>query len=678
MSWIARAFSGLPLRSHLKIQSKLSRKAIRWTATRASSSSSDYDEVYRRSLQSPEEFWAEIAEEIEWMKPYDKVLDNSNPPFSRWFVGGELNASYNALDRHVLRGKGDRLAVIYDSPITGKKGSYTYKELKDRVSHMAGALAALGVRKGDVVVIYMPMIPDTIVAMLAVARLGAVHNVVFGGFAAPQLAIRIEHSKAKVVMCASVGVEPSRAVLYKPILDEAIHLSAHKPKHCVVLQRKDFPRTHLIPERDFDWEELEANALPHDPVPVNAEDPAYILYTSGTTGTPKGIVRPTGGHTVVLPWTMKAIYDLSPDEVWWSASDFGWVVGHSYICYAPLLHGNTTVVYEGKPVGTPDAHQFFRVIKEYGVSALFTAPTALRVISRELPSRQKHLDGSSFRHLFVAGEPLDHETRLWAAETFGTPVLDHWWQTETGYAITAHFMGLKMNPNPPRGTTGKPTMGFDVRVMTHDGTEAAPGELGRIVCKLPLPPGNFNTLLGSTQRFKEVYFSHFEGYYDTMDAGIRDREGYISVQARDDDVINVAGHRLSTIALEEAMLGHEDVVEAAVIGVSDSVKGEVPLGLFVTRHGCSKAEDDLVKEIVLTVRKLIGPVAAFRLCASVKALPKTRSGKTPRKSFADLAKDKNIVIPPTIEDPTAYQHVLRGLRKCGYANEVSCRFTHQH
>ncbi|MCL4129602.1 UNVERIFIED_CONTAM: hypothetical protein GTU68_050729, partial [Idotea baltica] len=557
----------------------------------SSLASSNYDAVYRRSLEHPEDFWGEVAGGVQWMKPFEKVLDHSDPPFTKWFVGGTLNTSYNALDRHVLRGNGERTAIIYDSPIAGKKVKFTYRELRERVSRMAGALSSLGVQKGDVVIIYMGMIPETVIAMLAAARIGAVHNLVFGGFAAPQLSARIDHSKPKVAICASVGLEPSRVIDYKEILDEAIRLSSHSPKHCIVLNREGFERASLTPSRDLDWEELEARSRPHDPVPVGAQDPAYIIYTSGTTGTPKGVVRPTGGHTVVLPWTMKAIYDMSPEDVWWAASDFGWVVGHSYICYAPLLNGNTTIIYEGKPVGTPDAHQFFRVVREYGVRGLFVAPTALRVIARELPSEEDVLKGTPFQYLYVAGEPLDHTTRLWSEKAFGVPTLDHWWQTETGFPITAHCMGLGMSREAPRGTTGKPFMGFDIRILNEKGEEAMPGELGRIVSKLPLPPGNFSTLFQADSRFKETYFSKFEGFYDTMDVGIKSQEGYISVQARDDDVINVAGHRLSTLSLEEAILSHKDVIEAAVIGVPDDIKGELPLGMYVTNKDCQKTEE---------------------------------------------------------------------------------------
>lgn len=636
--------------------------------------SPSYDVVYKKSIEHPEEFWSEVAKGIDWFKPFHKVLDNSNPPFTKWFVGGSLNTSYNALDRHILNGKGSQNAVIYDSPITGRKTKIIYNELKERVARMAGALASLGVRKGDIVVIYMPMIPDIIVGMLAVARLGAIHNVVFGGFAAPELAVRLAHSKAKVILCANVGIEPSRVIDYKPIVDDAIRLSSHKPKHCIVLQREDFKRATLVPERDLDWHEIEAKAVQHDPVPVNSEDPVYVLYTSGTTGAPKGIVRPTGGHSVVLPWTMKTLYGLNSDDVWWAASDFGWVVGHSYICYAPLLNGNTTIIYEGKPVGTPDSQQFFRVIKEHNVKAMFVAPTALRSIAREVSADKCLLKDTAFRHLFVAGEALDHETRVWSGKVFGTPVLDHWWQTETGFAITAHCMGLNMDKNPPRGATGKPFMGFNVKVLNENGNEAQFGELGRIACKLPLPPGNFSTLFEADQRYKDTYFTKFPGYYDTMDAGILDKEGYVSVQARDDDVINVAGHRLSTIALEEALLAHEDVIDAAVIGVKDELKGEIPCGFFVKKKQCVKSDEILVKEVIEIVRKRIGPVAAFHLCTAVKDIPKTRSGKTPRKSFADIAKGINIKVSPTIEDPSYYKYVVEGLQRLGFANNVTYPF----
>lgn len=630
--------------------------------------SGSYDELHRRSIAERELFWDEVGQCVEWHRPYTQVLDNSEEPFTRWYVGGELNACHNAVDRHVSAGRGDQVAIINDSPVTQTVRKTTYSQLQEQVSRLAGGLQRLGVDRGDRVMIYMPMITEAVVAMLATVRLGAVHSVVFGGFAARELATRISHLQPRVVISASCGVEPSRLVHYKPMLDEAIQLSDHKPQYCVLLQRSDLLRADLTPGRDLDWHDLLDTSPLTDPVPVPADHPSYVLYTSGTTGQPKGIVRPTGGHAAVLPWTMKTIYDMEPGEVWWAASDLGWIVGHSYICYAPLFNGNTTIIYEGKPVGTPDAGQFFRVIEEHDVRGMFTAPTAIRAIMKDDPNAAegRKYDITSLKNLFVAGEPLDHETREWAQDAFRVPVLDNWWQTETGYAITAHCVGMQMSVSPPRGTSGKPFVGFDVQVLTEDGKEAEPGQLGRIVCRLPLPPGFMSSLYKAPDRYVETYFSKFPGYYDTMDAGVRDEQGYVGVMSRDDDVINVAGHRLSTLALEEAMLEHPLVVDAAVVGVPDATKGEVPLGLFVTQGGSEVTEQQIVKELVDVVRGVVGPVAAFRYSAQVRGLPRTRSGKTARKSIADLARDKTIKIPPTIEDPSIYLDVLAALRRCGF------------
>lgn len=631
-----------------------------------------YDELFNRSIKEPEIFWDEVAQGIEWFRPYTRVLDNSNEPFTKWFVGGQLNTCYNAVDRHVSAGRGDQLSIIHDSPITNSMRKITYSELQELVARLAGGLSKLGVGYGDRVLIYMPMIPEAVVSMLATVRLGAIHSVVFGGFAARELATRISHLEPKVIICSSCGVEPSRLVPYKPMVDEAINLSTHKPQRCVVYQRPNFEEASLVPGRDVNWQELMSTAPRHDPVPVDSNDPCYVLYTSGTTGQPKGIVRPSGGHAAVLPWTMKAIYGMDPGDVWWAASDLGWIVGHSYICYSPLLNGNTTVIYEGKPVGTPDPGQFFRVIRDHGVKGMFTAPTALRAINREDPKAEegKKYDISSLKYFFVAGEPLDHETRVWAEENFKAPVLDNWWQTETGYAITANAVGMGMSLNPPKNATGKPFVGFNIKVLTPDGQEAGPGELGRIVSRLPLPPGCMSTLYNSPERFVNSYFQEYPGYYDTMDAGVKDSQGYISVLSRDDDVINVAGHRLSTLCLEEAVLEHPDVIDAAVIGVPDAMKGDIPLALFVVRNGFNRSEEEVVKELVAVVRKTIGPVAAFRLSARVKGLPRTRSGKTARKSIADLARNKSIKISPTIEDPTVYVDIMEALKRCGYGLEA--------
>ncbi|XP_068220155.1 acyl-CoA synthetase short-chain family member 3, mitochondrial [Palaemon carinicauda] len=631
-----------------------------------------YAELFNRSIQEPEIFWDEVAQGIEWFRPYNRVLDNSNEPFTKWFIGGQLNTCYNAVDRHVKAGRGEQLAIIHDSPITNSMKTITYSELQEEVSRLAGGLSKLGVGYGDRVLIYMPMIPEAVISMLAVVRLGAIHSVVFGGFAARELATRIAHLEPKVIISASCGIEPSRLVRYKPMVDEAINISSHKPKNCVIYQRLDFEEAPIIPGRDVTWQDLVAMSPRHDPVPVDSNDPCYVLYTSGTTGQPKGIVRPSGGHAAVLPWTMKTIYGMDPGDVWWAASDLGWIVGHSYICYSPLLNGNTTVMYEGKPVGTPDAGQFFRVIRDHGVKGMFTAPTALRAIIREDPEvlEGKKYDISSLKYFFVAGEPLDHETRIWTEENFKTPVLDNWWQTETGYAITANAVGMGMSLNPPRNATGKPFVGFDIKVLTPDRKEAGPGELGRIVSRLPLPPGCMSTLYNSPERFVNSYFQEYPGYYDTMDAGVKDSEGYISVLSRDDDVINVAGHRLSTLSLEEAVLEHPDVIDAAVIGVPDTMKGEIPLALFVVRNGFDRSEEEVVKELIAVVRKVIGPVAAFRLSARVKGLPRTRSGKTARKSIADLARNKSIKISPTIEDPSVYVDIMDALKRCGYGLEA--------
>uniref|UniRef100_A0A0N7ZAC5 Acyl-CoA synthetase short-chain family member 3, mitochondrial n=1 Tax=Scylla olivacea TaxID=85551 RepID=A0A0N7ZAC5_SCYOL len=629
-----------------------------------------YDDLHRRSLAEPEQFWDEVGRVVEWHKPYERVLDDSRQPFTQWYTGGLLNTCHNAVDRHVAAGRGDQLAVIHDSPITGSLSSLTFSQLQEATARLAGALARLGVTRGDTVLIYMPMVAEAVVAMLAVTRLGAAHSLVFGGFAAPELATRISHLQPRVVLAASCGVEPSRHVEYKPILDQAIELATHKPQHCVLLQREGLPQATLTPSRDHDWQELVATSSPHDAVPVPSDHPCYILYTSGTTGQPKGVVRPTGGHAAVLTWTMQAIYGINTGEVWWAASDLGWIVGHSYICYAPLLAGVTTVVYEGKPVGTPDPGQFFRVVAQHGVSGMFTAPTALRSILQKDPDGvySRAHDISSLRSLFVAGEPLDHETRVWAESAFGTPVLDNWWQTETGFAITAHCVGLGMTQRPPRGASGKAFMGFDVRVLREDGSEAGVGELGRLACRLPLPPGFMSTLYRSPDRFTDTYFTKFPGYYDTMDAGVVDAQGYVGVRARDDDVINVAGHRLSTLALEEAMLVHPRVVSAAVVGLPDQLKGEVPLGLFVVDGEIGEEEaDEIGREVVQTVREQVGPVAAFRLAVPVPGLPRTRSGKTARKSIKDLACEKHIKVGPTVENPTVYLAILAALRRYGIA-----------
>jgi len=624
----------------------------------------DYDTVYRNSIEKREDFYNELAQKITWHRPYNRVLDpNSLPTEPLWFPGGELNTCYNAVDRHVEAGHGERLAIIYDSPIAETVSKMTYAELLAQVRKMAYILSSCGVKKGDTVMLYMPMIAESLVAMLACSRIGAVHSVVFGGFAAQELSTRISHLKPKVILSASCGLEPNRVVHYKPLLDTAIKISPHKPENCVILQRS-WSKAAMTAGRDLDWFEEMDKAGNLDAVPVDSNHPCYILYTSGTTGKPKGIVRPTGGHAVVLPYTMKAIYDMEPGEAWWAASDLGWVVGHSYICYAPLLNGNTTVVYEGKPVGTPNSHQFFRVIEEHDVRGMFTAPTALRAI-KQVDDRATFEKETKLRGVFIAGESLDNETRLWTERAFKVPALDNWWQTETGYAITAHAMGLGMNPNPPRHTTGKPFIGFDVDLLNSENEAIGVGELGRIVVKTPLPPGCMNTLFEAHVRYIETYFQQFPGYYDTMDAGMLDKDGYVSVLSRTDDVINVAGHRMSALALEEALLEHKDVIEAAVFGVPDELKGVVPLGLVVVKG--IRDEGELKKELVATVREHVGPVAAFKHAAIVQALPKTRSGKTPRGSLQSLARGEQVTISPTIEDPSVYEDILKALHRCGYA-----------
>jgi propionyl-CoA synthetase len=622
-----------------------------------------YAEEFHRSLADPAGFWSQAAKEIDWYRAPAQVLDAANPPFYRWFPDGTLNTCFNAVDRHVLGGRADQAALIYDSPVTGTCRTFSYRELQDEVARFAGLLRGLGVAKGDRVIIYLPMIPEALVAMLACARIGAVHSVVFGGFAASELAARIDDAEPKVLVSASCGIEVSRIVEYKPILDRAISLARHKPERCVIRQRPMAPAT-LTPGRDLDWEQAVAGAQPADCVPVAATDPLYILYTSGTTARPKGVVRDNGGHAVALRWSMEYIYDIRPGEVFWAASDVGWVVGHSYIVYAPLLAGCTTVLYEGKPVGTPDAGAFWRVIAEHGVKALFTAPTAFRAIKKEDPrgelARQHDLSG--FRYLFLAGERLDPETYRWAGELLGIPVIDHWWQTETGWAIAADPMGLE--PLPTKA--GSPTMpmpGYDVRVLDAEGTEVKPGETGEIVVRLPLPPGCLPTLWRDDQRFVDSYLSRHPGFYVTGDGGHRDAEGYLYVMGRIDDVINVAGHRLSTGQMEEVLASHPAVAECAVIGVNDEFKGQIPRGFVVLKAGVGADPAVLSGELVELIRDRIGPVAALRRVDVVAALPKTRSGKILRKTMRGIADGQDEPVPSTIEDPgvlDALRPVLTG------------------
>jgi propionyl-CoA synthetase len=629
--------------------------------------SNPYEDAHRRSLEDPAGFWGDAAESIHWYRKWDRVLDDSNAPFYRWFVGGEVNTCYNAVDRHVEGGRADQTALIYDSPVTETVQSWTYAELKDEVARCAGMLAALGVAKGDRVIIYMPMIPQAVVSMLAVARLGAVHSVVFGGFAANELAVRIDDARPKVILSASCGIEPGRIVQYKPLLDQAVELSRHKPNHCVVFQR-EMHAAPLDQTRDVDWNEAMAAAQPHDCVPVAATDPLYILYTSGTTGQPKGVVRDNGGHMVALYWTMKNVYGVEPGEVYWAASDVGWVVGHSYIVYAPLLHGNATVLFEGKPIGPPDAGVFWRIISQHKVACLFTAPTAFRAIKREDPRGElaARYDLSSLRYLFLAGERTDPDTLHWARELLGVPVLDHWWQTETGWAICANCVGLEELPVKP-GSPTKAVPGWDVQVLDDDGDPvAAAGDIGALVCKLPLPPGTLPTLWNADDRYRDAYLKAFPGYYQTGDAGFIDDDGYVFVMTRTDDVINVAGHRLSTGAMEEVLAAHPDVAECAVIGVADQLKGQVPLGLLVLKAGVTRPHDDIVAEVRALVREKIGPVAAFKNATVVKRLPKTRSGKMLRKVMRNIADGKEVRTPPTIDDPSALPEIEDALKSIGY------------
>ena len=612
-----------------------------------------YAEEFDRSIADPESFWGDAARAIDWYREPSVILDSSNPPFYRWFSDGELNTCYNALDRHVRDGRGDQAALIYDSPVTGTSRRYTYRELLDHVARFAGVLQGLGVTKGDRVVIYLPMIPEAAISMLACARIGAAHSVVFGGFAAPELAARIDDAAPKVVVSASCGIEGTRVVEYKPMLDDAIELATSKPDRCVILQRPQ-AEAPMIEGRDIDWAQAVEGAKPADCVPVKATDPLYILYTSGTTAKPKGVVRDNGGHAVALRWTMENLYDIRPGEVFWAASDVGWVVGHSYIVYAPLLAGCTTILYEGKPVGTPDAGAFWRVISEYGVKALFTAPTAFRVIKKEDPGGElaRKYDLSCMKYLFLAGERLDPETYRWARELLGIPVIDHWWQTETGWAIAGDPMGLEALPTKP-GSPTVPMPGYDVHILDADGNEVESGVTGEIVMRLPLPPGCLPSLWQDDDRFIDSYLVRHDGAYVTGDGGYRDQDGYLYVMGRIDDVINVAGHRLSTGEMEEVLASHPAVAECAVIGVHDPVKGEVPRGFVTLKAGIDTDPALLSAELVKLIRDRIGPVAALRRVDIVEGLPKTRSGKILRKTMRGIANGQDEPVPSTIDNPAA-------------------------
>ena len=626
-----------------------------------------FEEVYRRSLDDPEGFWGDAAAAIEWDTAWERVLDDSRAPFYRWYPGGRLNSCHNALDRHVAGGRADQPALVYDSPVTGTTAAYTYRELRDVVARFAGALAAEGVGRGDRVIVYMPMVPEAVIAMLACARIGAVHSVVFGGFASHELASRIEDAKPKVIVSASCGIEPSGIVAYKPLLDAAIDMVDSKPERCIVLQRPML-EGELVPGRDVDWEEAISRAEPVACVPVEATDPLYILYTSGTTGQPKGIVRDNGGHAVALAWSMKHIYGVEPGEVYWAASDVGWVVGHSYIVYAPLLHGCTTILYEGKPVGTLVAGAFWRVVSEHGVSTMFTAPTAFRAIRQQDPQGEHigRYDLSRFRALFLAGERCDPETLGWAEEQLGVPVIDHWWQTETGWPIAANCLGIEQLPVVP-GSPTRAVPGWDVRVLDGDGGELPSGDIGALVVKLPMPPGASPTLWNADDRFREVYLSSFPGYYQTADAGYLDDRGYLFVMSRTDDIINVAGHRLSTGAIEEVLAAHPDVAETAVIGVADGLKGQLPIGFLVLKAGVGRDHDEITAEVVRLVRERIGPVAAFKTAVVVERLPKTRSGKILRGTMRRIADGDEYTKPATIDDPATLDEMGEALRGIGYA-----------
>jgi propionyl-CoA synthetase len=628
-----------------------------------------YDEAFAKSINDPNGFWGEAAENCHWYKKWDTVLSDSNKPFYRWFVGGEVNTCYNALDYHIDNGRGDQAALIYDSPVTDTIKKYTYTELRDEVAKFAGALAAQGVQKGDRVILYMPMIAQAAMAMLACARIGAVHSVVFGGFAANELATRINDAKPKVIVTASCGIEVKRVIKYKPLLDQAIDLAEpeSRPEKCIVFQRP-METASMVEGRDLDWEQVTADAEPHDCVPVAATDPLYILYTSGTTGEPKGVVRDNGGHMVALKWSMKNVYNVDPGDVYWAASDVGWVVGHSYIVYGPLLQGCTTILFEGKPVGTPDAGVFWRVISDHKVKTLFTAPTAFRAIKREDPNAElmKKYDLSKFEALFLAGERTDPDTLHWAEKALGVPVIDHWWQTETGWAICANCMGIH-SFDVKEGSPTKAAPGWNVQVVDENNQQVKAGDIGALVVKLPLPPGSLPTLWNNDKRYVESYLEEFPGYYKTADAGFIDSDGYVFVMSRTDDIINVAGHRLSTGAMEEILADHPDVAECAVLGVDDSLKGQVPVGFLVLNAGVDRDVNEITAEVVKMVRERIGPVASFKTATVVKRLPKTRSGKILRGTIQKIADNQEYKVPATIDDPTILGEIEEALCGIGYA-----------
>jgi propionyl-CoA synthetase len=625
-----------------------------------------YSDVYASWKADPEGFWMNAAKAIDWASPPSKALDDSNAPLYEWYTDATVNTCYNAVDRHVENGRADQVAIIHDSPITGTVTKITYAELKERVASLAGALRAKGIEKGDRVIIYMPMVPQALEAMLACARLGAVHSVVFGGFAANELAVRIDDARPKAIIAASCGLEPNRVVQYKPLLDGAIDLADHKPEFCVMLQRPQ-EVVELEEGRDVDWYAFQEGVTPAECVPVEGDHPAYILYTSGTTGAPKGVVRPTAGHLVALHWTMKNLYGVEPGEVFWAASDVGWVVGHSYICYAPLLTGNTTIVFEGKPVGTPDAGTFWRVCADHKVASFFSAPTAFRAVKREDPTGAliTQYDLSSLRTLFLAGERADPDTIVWLQDHLKVPVIDHWWQTETGWCIAGNPMGIEHLPIK-LGSPTVPMPGYDIQILNDEGHEMPTGELGAIAVKLPLPPGTLPGLWNAEERFRKSYLNTFPGYYETGDAGMIDEDGYVYIMARTDDVINVAGHRLSTGGMEEVLAAHPDVAECAVIGVTDALKGQAPVGFLCLNAGCNRPHPEIVAEVVALVREKIGPVAAFKLACVVDRLPKTRSGKILRGTMVKIADGESYKMPATIDDPAILDEIAVALRGLGF------------
>lgn len=626
-----------------------------------------YREVYESWRSDPEAFWMQAAEAIDWDRAPSKALFTKDNDLYEWFADAKVNTCWNAVDRHVKAGRGDQIAIIYDLPIAACKREISFRQLRDRVASLAGALRAKGIEKGDRVIIYMPMVPEAIEAMLACTRIGAVHSVVFGGFAANELAVRIDDAKPKAIIAASCGLEPGRVVHYKPLLDGAIDQSIYKPEFCVILQREQ-EKAELIEGRDFNWHDFQYGIEPAECVPVEGNHPAYILYTSGTTGQPKGVIRHTAGQLVALNWTMKNIYNVDPGEVFWAASDVGWVVGHSYICYAPLIHGNTTIVFEGKPVGTPDAGTFWRVISEHNVASFFTAPTAFRAVKREDPKGTlvKKYDLSCLKQVYLAGERADPDTIIWAQDQLGTPVIDHWWQTETGWAIAANPLGIEELPTK-LGSPTVPMPGYDITVLDDAGHPVEHGTLGAIAIKLPLPPGTLPNLWNADERFQKSYLNTFPGYYETGDAGMIDEDGYVYIMARTDDVINVAGHRLSTGAMEEVLAGHPDVAECAVVGVTDQLKGQMPVGFVCLNSGADRAHDQVVSEVVKLVREKIGPVAAFKLAVVVDRLPKTRSGKILRGTMVSIADGTQWKLPATIDDPTILEEIKQALQSIGYA-----------